>query len=526
MEQTLTVPAREGNRLEAKLAKGGVPASVWETYSAFANTEGGTIVLGARENANGEIECVGVSDPDALVKKFWDAVNNPSKVSVNLLTSNDVSIQEMNGCSVVIIDVPRANRQARPVFVGKDRDRGTYRRNGEGDYRCSSEEVLAMIRDASPAPLDAAVLEEFSLQALSGETVRRFCAAVEAVRPKHPWLGLSFEDLLVKLNAAGRTSGDGELHPTRAGLLMFGFEYEIVREFPDYFLDYREMVEGSRWADRIVSHDGTWSGNVFDFWLDALPRLTAGLKRPFALDGNLQRIEDTEMHAAVREVFVNALVHADYYGRRGVVVLRYPDRIEIANPGSSRVALDVMVAGGVSDARNPTMMKMFGLLNACEKAGSGFDVMRSAAFAAGANPPEARESFDPDRLAVTVFFGAAAATDSPGHQAERTEGAEPLGQSRVPRKLKVSRGSEDRAGAPRREAVLGRPADERQVVALASGRDSITRRDVENLLSCGPTKAKGILGKLVSDGLLESTGAARSTRYRMVADDRFSGTQQ
>lgn len=134
---------------------------------------------------------------------------------------------------------------------------------------------------------------------------------------------------------------------------MFGLEYEIAKEYANYFLDYREADQERRWADRITSQDGTWTGNLFDFWTEALPRLTSGLKKSFALDNNLQRIEDTEMHAAIREALANALVHSDYYGRRGIVALRYSDRIEIANPGNSRVALDVVRAGGISDARNP-----------------------------------------------------------------------------------------------------------------------------------------------------------------------------
>lgn len=494
---------REGNRLEAKLAKGGVPASVWETYSAFANTEGGTILLGVAEHPDGGLDYVGVPNPDVLIKKFWDGVNNPAKVSANVLSSGDVLLINIDGASVVRIEVPRANRQLRPVYVGKDRERGTFRRNGEGDYHCTSEEVLAMVRDASPVPLDATVLEEAPLKALSEETVRRFRSSVEAARPGHPWLSLPIEDFLVKLNAADRERGEGPLHPTKAGLLMFGYEHEIVKEYPDYFLDYREVGGAERWRDRVMSQDGTWSGNLFDFWLEAFPRLRAAVKHGFALDSALRRVDETSMHVAVREAFVNALVHADYYGRRGIVVIRHPDRIEVTNPGGSRVALDVMVAGGVSDARNPTLMKMFGLLNVCEKAGSGFDVMRKAAQEADAHPPAVTQLLAPDQVQLTLFLGTEAA-------ASPAEGAVLSGPAVPPREEeKASRGARARF-----DDSLSR--DQELIVEMAQAQGSFTRGDVERLLGCGPTKAKGLVSSLLEAGVLASEGAARSTRYRLA----------
>ena len=74
------------------------------------------------------------------------------------------------------------------------------------------------------------------------------------------------EDFLHRIGAMARDT-DGKLRPTAAGLLMFGHEYEIVREFPHYFLDYQEhdrsSTEDERWTDRIVSSSGDWSGNIF-----------------------------------------------------------------------------------------------------------------------------------------------------------------------------------------------------------------------------------------------------------------------
>ena len=98
---------REGNRLEAKLAKGGVPTSVWETYSAFANTEGGIILLGVREESDGTLAVEGLEGAERLLKKFWDGVNNPSKVSANLLTNSDVALGEVAGKTYLSIQVDR-----------------------------------------------------------------------------------------------------------------------------------------------------------------------------------------------------------------------------------------------------------------------------------------------------------------------------------------------------------------------------------------------------------------------------------
>ena len=139
---------RENNRIEAKKALGGLPKSIWETYSAFANTHGGIILLGVEELADKSFRTVDLPDPEKLIKEFWDIANNPNKTSVNILSSKDVFVQEVDGNHIVVINVPRAERSYKPVYVDGN-PLCTYRRNGEGDYRCTKEEYQAMVRDAS-----------------------------------------------------------------------------------------------------------------------------------------------------------------------------------------------------------------------------------------------------------------------------------------------------------------------------------------------------------------------------------------
>lgn len=67
---------KENNRLEAKAAAVGLPKSLWATYSAFANTNGGIILLGVTEDAQHQLHVEGVNDADALVIDFWNIINN------------------------------------------------------------------------------------------------------------------------------------------------------------------------------------------------------------------------------------------------------------------------------------------------------------------------------------------------------------------------------------------------------------------------------------------------------------------
>ena len=364
---------REGNRLEAKSARGGLPISLWETYSAFANSDGGMIVLGVKERKDGSFFVEGLTDAAKLIKDFWNMANNRQKISCNILTERMVTEETVDGKNIVVIKVPRAERTTRPVYVGLDPKLGSYRRNGEGDYHCTADEVSLMLRDASLVTEDNKLLKGFGYDAFNKDTVRRYRRLFELHHDNHVWNDEEDEVFLRRIGAMREDREDGKFYATGAGLLMFGHEYEIINEFPQYFLDYQENRSQSlfnRWTDRVTSQAGEWSGNVLDFILMVVPKLQAELKVPVVLKGNT-RDEDTPLHKLIREAMVNMLSNADFYGRRGVVVHKNANGFSFANPGSMRVSVKDAVNGNISDPRNGVMLRMLSLIRYGERAGSG-----------------------------------------------------------------------------------------------------------------------------------------------------------
>lgn len=400
------VAKSENVAVEFKRAKGGVPADFWPSYSAFANTDGGTIILGIREK-DGKREIEGLSDVEKTVADIWNAVNNAEKISANVLFNESVYPVEVDGKQLVVVEVPRAERTVRPVFVGTNVFKGTYRRNGEGDYHCSCETVEGMIRDKCAETADNCVLDELTIADLDADSIRRYRMYFSQLRPGHVWSGLADDGFLMKIGAAAR-GRDGKVHPTLAGLVCFGDFNEITNVLPYFFLDYREHLSPDvRWTDRVCSGDANWSGNVFDFFFRINQSITAGVKVPFKIaSDNVTRDDDTPVHKALREVLANALIHADYHGRRGIVIDKYPKRLEVSNPGTLRMSKSVAIAGGTSDARNGKIFNIFSLVRIGERSGMGlsslYGVWEKEKFA----EPSIIESYEPDRIKVVVEFEA------------------------------------------------------------------------------------------------------------------------
>ena len=397
---------REDNRREVKKATGGLPVSLWDTYSAFANCYGGVIILGVKEEKDGSWKTTGLQNEEKLRKDFWDTINNRKKVNINLLSDEDVEMHTVgeNNDVVMVIHVPMAKREQKPVYINDDLFNGTFRRNHEGDYHCTRLQVKAMLRDQTERTMDMEVLEKVPMTDLNYDTIHGYRNSHRSLKEGHPFERLDDYEYLRSIGAAAISQEDGQLHPTAAGMLMFGNEYDIVRHFPEYFLDYREEMDPTtRWSDRLQSTSGEWSGNVCDFYFRVYNKIIKDVKIPFKMSGG-ERVDDTPVHKALREALANCLINADYHGVRGVVIRKELDKLIFANPGYVRTGKKQMRLGGESDPRNKTLMKMFNLINIGERAGSGVPNIFNVWADEGWEEPIIEERFDPDRTVLSLSF--------------------------------------------------------------------------------------------------------------------------
>ncbi len=482
---------REDNRREVKKAKGGLPVALWETYSAFANCYGGVIILGVKENRDGSWYMTGLDNPAKLRKDFWDTINNKNKVSVNLLTDDDVEIFEENNGIIMVIHVPKAKREQKPVYINGDMFSGTFRRNWEGDYHCDRSEVLAMLRDQPEETADMKILQDMSLEVLNSETVHAYRNRHMAYRTEHVWERLSDKEYLERIGAAKLSVRDHTLHPTAAGLLMFGEEYKILYEFPEYFLDYREVLDPTiRWTDRLQSSSGDWTGNLFDFFFRVYGKLVKDLKIPFKLDG-ITRVDDTPVHKALREALANCIVNTDFYFPRGIVIRKDADSIVMENPGSIRTGKAQMLKGGISDPRNKALMKMFNLIGIGERAGSGVPDIYSVWEQQGWKRPEVIEEYGSDRTILKLSFVKKAAIKNGDKKTAIKNGD----------KKKVTKKTEQQL--------------ERILAYMILGQEYKTS-ELAEVIGVKESRARALVNELVKSGRIESEGKNKGRKYKKI----------
>jgi ATP-dependent DNA helicase RecG len=234
--------------LECKLAfgrdgEGAIPVDFWETYSAFANTYGGMIILGVQEK-KGVFTLHGVPNPTRMKTDLFNTLNNPQKVSYNLVNDSHVNIVEIDGFQLITVEVLQASRNQKPIYLnGNPFNGSTYRRLHDGDRKCSEDVVRRMIAEQVMDSRDIQILKGFTLEDLEPETLRSYRQILNNYNPDHPWNVPDTMEFLRRTNCWRKDRQTGEEGLTLAAVLMFGTWTAIAEAAPLLFWDYQELPE-------------------------------------------------------------------------------------------------------------------------------------------------------------------------------------------------------------------------------------------------------------------------------------------
>ena len=380
----------------------------------------------------------------------------------------------------------------RPVYVGENPYKGTYKRNHEGDYHATEHEVRGMIRDQNLEGNDGTILEYYIMDDIDKETLRKYRQIFEIRNDGHVWNSLDDKAFLEQLGGYSRDRRTGVEGLTIAGLMMFGTGHAIRERFSNIFMDYREETEVTidvRWNDRIT-YDGTWENNLFNFFSKVTPKLTEDLPKPFKLEG-IQRIDETPLHKAVREAFVNLIIHADYLMDAGTLkVIKKNKSFEFTNPGILKLPVEDIFRGGNSKPRNSHMQTMLRMVGFGDNAGSGFPTIVAAWDAEGWVKPELIEDTILNQVTLKLDM---VKTESAVQEAS----AVPKSAEEVPKSAEVENMTEQ----------------EKTIFEYVREHEMITTAIACKLLNIKERRAREILSEMCNKNYLKKKGATSNLRY-------------
>lgn len=405
MDLNFFLELKESKTVELKLAKNRMPKDVWPTISAFSNTSGGVIYLGIDEGKEGKERIAGVDDAELIVKNFFNDIRNTSKINRPIISDNDVQIITIENKNLIKISIPESSRDAKPTYINGNIG-NSYIRIGEGDRLATSEELQGFLLDNSSSHFDSRPnAKNYGVDELDKETIKSFRNELEARSPAYIYKDLDDISLLSKLGCITKNDR-GEKVLTNAAVLFFTSFPLINSLFPDCYLDYREAQSWStKWTNRIVCDDLTWSGNFFDFFLMVSNRIYSTTPKPYRLENGVD-VGGKDLQELIREVLANALSNVSLFIPGGISILNDGTNLIVRNSGRMKVGLEQALIGGRSMPRNESILLLLRTLGVADRAGTGIPKIMKIMKDNNYPDPIFQEDDETDSTTLSLIFKA------------------------------------------------------------------------------------------------------------------------
>lgn len=349
----------ENNAVEYKSAQVN-PDSLARELVAFANTQGGVVLLGVEDS--GEITGL----PSGRNHEEW--VMNIARE--NVIPALDVSVTRLvhEGKTVLLIQIPKG-----PDKPYQTRKYQFLIRVGSTNRIATQAELMRLFQQSG--------VFHYDLQGIDGASIRNL--DLRKLTDYFLKYEIDFEQeddqerILINtdiLDESGRA--------TIGGLLMFGINPQ--RHLPNACISFAHFA-GNELDDELL--DKQVIGGTLDIQVDtALAIIKNHIRQPSRIEGSRTVDQVFQYPEKVfRELLVNACVHRDYaiHGSR-IRVFMFDDRLEFISPGRLPNTVSVeKIKLGVSYGRNPVIVKFMENLRYIDKLGRGLPMVYRTATQAG-----------------------------------------------------------------------------------------------------------------------------------------------
>lgn len=393
---------------ELKEAKGGFPNSVVESMVAFANTVGGTVILGISEQ--------GFHSVDIDVKKLQAELSNTARNRIYPPVTVDIRVLRYEDRPIVVANVGEQDVRSKPSYVkSRGRIEGSYIRTGDGDYRLTPYEIDRFIESQTRVArndlelVPDAVVEDLNPQLLQG------WIRVQRSGSFGGTASLSDEQLMINRRVAARDQ-QGVLRPTVAGLMSLGtFPQKYFPRLNVVFTSFPASTKGQLAKGRRFRDSENIEGSIPDMLLGAIRAVSRNIRHGAIVTNGLREDVPEYPLDAIREAVANALMHRDYSIDAMGMPIRvelYPDRLEIINPGGlfGPITVDDLGKTGSTQSRNQFLSRILedvpyedvdGTVGrVVENRGTGYAIIRDSLADALMGEPIAESSFKEFRILI------------------------------------------------------------------------------------------------------------------------------
>ncbi|HUS17483.1 MAG TPA: ATP-binding protein, partial [Chloroflexia bacterium] len=363
---------------------------LYQSLSALANRHGGGIILFGLD-AGRTYAPVGVASPATMQSTLVRVAAEQMEPALHVQTAT----AHVDGVTLVGVAVPELPATQKPAyFKPLGLQKGAFTRVGATNQPMSDYEIFSYVNSRGQAAFDAEPIPTATLDDLDRTRLGDYLGQSQPTLNQVLPFDQALERVLVQRGIA--VPVDGVMRPTLAGLLMFGldpqaFEPQLVITFLHYYgtTEQEKSPRGERFLD-----NRKFQGPIPDMIEKATDHLLASIRKSSLIRG--MRREDTPEYPfeAVREAFINAIVHRDYSPRaRGsyIQIRLFADRVEIQSPGGLYGNVTETTLEEEQSTRNRVLMRLMEDFRFAENRGSGIRAIIASMREANLEPPRLQD---------------------------------------------------------------------------------------------------------------------------------------